>query len=105
MYAINSDGNEKWSFDTGKVDSTTYGAPPAIAKDRTIYISSGQGVTAIGGKIESPINFCEIFNSLTNHVNNGLNTTEEIIQARNEVDILKAKIQELEDKVIEAESK
>ena len=36
LYALNADGTEKWSFDTGEV----YLSAPAIASDGTIYIGS-----------------------------------------------------------------
>ncbi|AIQ13870.1 outer membrane protein assembly factor BamB family protein [Paenibacillus durus] len=104
LHAITSSGANLWDI---TITGTQYGAnvPPAIAKDGTIYIASGQGIIAIGGEIDQPFDFCQIFNSLKQKVDSGLSTPEEITQARSEVDILKAKIQELENKVIEAENK
>ncbi|MOA41851.1 hypothetical protein D3C78_1638550 [compost metagenome] len=76
-----------------------------IAKDGTIYMTTGQGIVAIGGKINKPINVCEVFNTVSQNINDGLTTPEEISQARSDIEALKAKIQELEEKVIEAENK
>ena len=39
IYAINSDGSEKWST---AIEGENYYSPPAIALDGTIYIGSGQ---------------------------------------------------------------
>jgi outer membrane protein assembly factor BamB len=40
LYALNSDGSEKWSFLTGKVLAF---CSPTVAKDGTIYVGSEDG--------------------------------------------------------------
>lgn len=104
LHAINFNGEKLWDF---TIEGKGYGgggdAPLAIGKDGTIYAITGQGITAIGGKINPPFNFCEVFNRLTQRVNNGFSSKQEVVDARENLELLKAKIQELESKIEAAE--